>query len=151
MSTRIAGGVAMNRILYVEDDADLRDDVIAILARAGFKIVGASNGREALELCLHSPPDLVITDLVMPEMDGIELIRSLRKIMPELPVIAVSGGLSTAASSARPILNAAKALGAAAVLPKPFRPHDLCRAVERALTHAGATPPGRPTPDPLPA
>lgn len=139
----------MNRILYVEDDTHLRRDVIEVLARAGFEVLGASNGREGLELCLRSPPDLVITDLVMPEMDGIELIRTLRKMLPTLPVIAVSGGLSTAASSARPILNAAKALGAAAVLPKPFRAHDLCRAIERVLARGSIPSPKRSAPDPL--
>lgn len=139
----------MNRILYVEDDAHLRGDVIAVLARAGFEVLGASNGREALDLCLRAPPDLVITDLVMPEMDGIELIRTLRKTLPWLPVIAVSGGLSTSARSARPILNAAKALGAAAVLPKPFRAHDLCRAIERVLARGGDASPRRPAPDPM--
>lgn len=139
----------MNRILYVEDDAHLRHDVVAVLASAGFEAISASNGREALDLCLRSPPDLVITDLVMPEMDGIELIRTLRKTLPTLPVIAVSGGLSTGANSARPFLNAAKALGAAAVLPKPFRAHELCRAIERVLARGDIATPNRSAPDPL--
>lgn len=139
----------MSRILYVEDDAHLRRDVIALLARAGFEVTGASNGREGLDLCLRSPPDLVITDLVMPEMDGIELIRGLREKLPTMPVIAVSGGLSSGPGSARPILNAAKALGAAAVLSKPFHAHDLCRAIERVLARGGVVPSTRSAPDPL--
>jgi len=141
----------MSRILYVEDDAHLRRDVIALLARAGFEATGASNGREGLDLCLRAPPDLVITDLIMPEMDGIELIRGLREKLPAIPVIAVSGGLSSGPGSARPILNAAKALGAAAVLSKPFRADDLCRAIRRVLKRDIGAPCASPTPDPLPA
>jgi CheY-like chemotaxis protein len=97
-----------------------------LLQDAGHEPIFAPNGRSAIRVFERSPADLVVTDLSMPEMDGLELIEALREDDPWLRIIAVSGFGETK-------LAQAKAAGAVAVLAKPVDPGALLEAIEKAL------------------
>lgn len=119
------------RILLVEDDDALRLTLRRSLERAGYETVEAAHGREALARLAEGPVDLVITDIVMPEMEGVELILQLRRSHPRLPVIAMSGGGRTGGDE---YLKLARAGGAAKLLAKPFKPEQLLLAVREVLS-----------------
>jgi CheY-like chemotaxis protein len=105
----------MASILVVEDSDDLRRAVGEILEQAGHEVVLAESGKKAVQLCQEKTFDLVITDLAMPDMDGLELIRSLRTSHPELPVLAMSGTFTGQ------FMKIATTLGAVGTLEKPFK------------------------------
>lgn len=117
-------------IVLVDDDESLRAAMTTILTRAGFNIHSTADGEEALRFIQKNPVSLVITDLIMPQIEGIELIVRLRKARPDLKIIAVSGG-----GRLRPetFLDAAKSLGAWKVMTKPFSTPDLIAAIREAL------------------
>jgi CheY-like chemotaxis protein len=104
------------RILIVDDDVQVRSFLAALLEAEGYTVLQASDGREVQALCDQDDIDLVITDLVMPEQEGLETIHVIRHRWPKLPIIAVSGAFGGA------YLDLAKKLGAAAVIRKPFQP-----------------------------
>ena len=116
----------MSSILVVEDADYLLDVIGATLELAGHDVSLAGSGKEAVRLCQERAIDLVITDLVMPDMGGLELIHSLRQSHPNLPVIAISG-----ASNGR--LKVATELGAVGTLEKPFTASDLLAMVDKIL------------------
>ena len=120
----------MTRILVVDDDADVRAAARAILEDAGHEVVEAVDGAAGLRAYRDASFDLVLCDLFMPDVDGIELIRTLRRGSPNVKVIAMSGG---AFDGTLDLLDLAPYLGAAEVLPKPFSLDELVRAVERVL------------------
>ena len=121
----------MARIIVIEDESAIRRLVVRILGRGGHEIREADNGREGVALHRADAADLVITDIFMPEQDGIETIRQIREFSPDTPILAMSGG------GARELTDASDAgLGAQAVLAKPFSPGELTAAVE-ALLDAG--------------
>jgi CheY-like chemotaxis protein len=107
----------MAGILLVEDDSDLRSMLKSSLSKSHNLIIEASNGREALNKFKSFLIDLVITDFVMPEQDGIGLIMELKKIKPDIKVIAISGGGKAGPSN---YLSIAETLGANAIFSKPF-------------------------------
>ncbi len=118
-------------ILIAEDDAIVREILTNALSTAGHAVSGAANGREAVSLIRTTALDMVITDLWMPEMNGVDLIKWLRHERPALKVIAISGG-----SAAYPIeFSAALAVtwGADAVLPKPLDYPTLVERVKALL------------------
>lgn len=119
-------------VLVVEDVPEVRKAIADCLRREGHVIHCASDGREGLRLMASVPLDLVITDILMPEKDGLEILAEARQKYPPPPVIAVSGGGYLA--DKRSCLKAAKALGAAATIEKPFTREELLGAVGRALT-----------------
>lgn len=123
----------MARILITDDEAPLRAFISAALAPFGHTFVEAARARQALHLHAELPADLVITDLVMPEMDGIEFLRRLRLSSPRVPVIAVSGH-----PKSKIWLNMARLVGADHILAKPFSADELIRAVEDILAAARA-------------
>jgi CheY-like chemotaxis protein len=101
-----------------------------VLTAAGHQALQAEDGREGLRLLeAHAEVSLLITDLIMPEMDGIELIVCARKKWPQLPIVAISGGSLHSATC----LNAAKNLGAIETLGKPFGRNALLTAVTHSL------------------
>jgi DNA-binding response OmpR family regulator len=109
-------------ILLVEDDIELREMLRIALVRKDYIVLEAANGREAL---IHFKPgvtDLVITDLIMPEEDGLKVIMKIREMKPGIKVIAISGGGKAGPGS---YLNLAKALGADVTFSKPFSINDL--------------------------
>ena len=114
-------------ILVVDDEESVRGLFQQVLAGAGYDVVAARDGAEALEKFQERRFDLVLTDLVMPEREGLELIMMLRKERPELKIVAVSGAFGGA------FLEAAKALGATSSLLKPVSPDRLLAAVQGAL------------------
>jgi DNA-binding NtrC family response regulator len=120
-------------ILVIDDEKAVRDTMRRLLERRGHEVREAANGREALK----APPDydLVITDINMPEMDGIEVIMALAERRPGLPVIAISGGGRLPKDL---LLSSADMLGAVQTLPKPFDLTELNEAVDRALASGDA-------------
>lgn len=120
------------RILLVDDDDMLREMLQHALTQLGYAAITASNGREALELVEATAPDLVLTDLVMPEREGIETIMELRRRYPHLQIIAMSGGGQRSAV-APAFLKLAKKLGAARTLSKPFSIGELQLALTELL------------------
>ena len=105
------------------------DAIARTLTAAGHRTTQATDGRRALDRLRAEPADLVLTDLVMPEQDGIETIMALRQLFPGLPVIAMSG----AAGNAGLYLEVARQLGVRRTLPKPFDAPTLLRAIDETL------------------
>jgi len=120
----------MKRILIIEDDDLMRTIIATMLKRAGYETVMAANGIEGLLVFRSSPADLVITDLLMPEKDGLETIRELHGEFPDVPIIAMSAGSQLTALSFLPV---AMRLGAKYLLPKPFDKDFLLKTVAEAL------------------
>jgi DNA-binding response OmpR family regulator len=102
------------RILVIDDDAAILMAVATVLEQSGFQVFTAQSGREATAMILEHPIDLLITDLNMPDEDGIEIIRRLRKDHRQLKVIAMSGAFGPN------IMTVAQKLGAHATLSKPM-------------------------------
>ncbi len=119
---------ATQTILIVDDDPEVRHVLRAMLEAAGFAVAEADNGRQALAECRKLPVKLMITDLVMPEREGIETIKIARQAYPELRIIAISGAFGGE------YLRIAKLLGADAALPKPLRMDALLDAVHRVFS-----------------
>lgn len=124
----------MARILVIDDDPSLRRTMRKVLERAGHDVVEAENGATGMSLVRDSPPDLVVTDLLMPEKEGIETIQEIRAEFPKLPIVAVSGAGS--AEEGGPLLDA-QLFGAEATLSKPFSVEELTETVERVLSEQG--------------
>lgn len=120
----------MARILVVEDEDAFRGMLAEILSREKHEVTTAANGSEAIKLARASVFDLVITDLIMPEKEGIETILELRHISPSTKIIAMSGG---GRGSAKDYLLAASQLGASRTLAKPFSRQELLDAIAAAL------------------
>jgi|SRR6185503_19467004 len=121
----------MARILVIEDEGGLRHVLAGALAAAGHDVVEAENGKEALLRYGQTRPDLVITDLYMPEMDGMEVVIALRKASPALKVIVISGGGDLHMPDIA--LKTALALGAFRAIDKPFELQPFLETVEQAL------------------
>jgi PAS domain S-box-containing protein len=124
----VLGPPRRERILLVDDEDSVRRLLCLILSRAGYEVTEAANGREAIREVRKSHIDLVITDLVMPEQEGIETIRILRQQSPGTRIIAISG-----AAGGR-YLDIADALGADAILPKPIAADVLAAKVREVLS-----------------
>ena len=120
----------MARILIIDDDADLRTTLRDLLEQAGYAVVEAHDGHAGLTSYEAAPTDLIITDLLMPEREGLETITALRRINPQVKIIAITGGGQTGQLD---FLRAAAVLGAQRTLHKPFNRQTLLAAV-RDLT-----------------
>jgi CheY-like chemotaxis protein len=120
----------MAGILLVEDDHDLRTMLKSSLQKGSHLIIEASDGKEALQKFKSLLIDLVITDLVMPEQDGIGLIMELKKLKPDIKIIAISGGGKAGPAN---YLSIAETLGADAVFAKPFSLNSFQEKVEEIL------------------
>jgi two-component system cell cycle response regulator CpdR len=117
----------MSRILLAEDDNDMRRFLVKALQNAGHDVVAFDNGRSAYERIREEPFTLLLTDIVMPEMDGIELARRSTELDPDLKVMFITGFAAVA-------LNPdSKAPKNAKVLSKPFHLRDLVNEIERLL------------------
>ncbi len=120
----------MARILIVDDTADMRELLKNIVELAGHQVVEAESGRAGLESFATQPADLVMTDIIMPDMDGNELIAKLRAVAPKVKIVAVSGGGRVRNLG---VLQVAQKFGADRVLSKPFRKEDVLRVVDELL------------------
>lgn len=120
----------MSRILIIDDEQAIRSVLRRALERAGHEVSEADDGRAGLKQIAQSPFDLVVTDIVMPKMEGIEFILQVHREQPGLKVIAVSGGGRVAPKA---YLDMARSAGAVSVLAKPFAIEEFLAAVAAAL------------------
>ena len=114
-------------VLVVDDDAEIRNVLRLMLETGGYHVLEAANGRQAVVEILRQPVNLVLTDLIMPEQEGIETIQALRRDHPQPRIIAMSGAFGGE------FLRIPKLLGAHSTLQKPLRMDDVLDAVARAL------------------
>lgn len=121
----------MPSILLVDDDPLVRASTRRVLERSGHTVIEVGDGFEAIQVVAEGPVDLVVTDILMPDIDGIRLILELREQRPEIPIVAISGGGKMVALDL--LLADAEELGAVACIPKPFEIDELLDAVARAL------------------
>jgi len=130
----------MQRILIVDDEQDVRDSVKCVLDLAGYVLLTAAHAAEALEQLGRTPTDLVITDIIMPKINGVQAIQSIRRAFPLVRIVAISGGGNFGVAGYQPTaiatnayLKSAEEAGAHLVLTKPFEAEDLLEAVEKVL------------------
>lgn len=127
----------MATLLVIDDDDALLEALRQILERADHRVTLARNGREGYQRFTADRFDLVITDILMPEQEGLETINQLRQAAPDLPILAISGG--GAAMEAQFTLTLASRLGAVRTLVKPFTRQELLDAVEALLPDPSRT------------
>ena len=120
------------KILVIDDDDQMRVLLRQVMEWAGFEVTEAEDGREGMQQQRRQPADLVITDLIMPEQEGMETIRLLKKEFPQTRIIAISGGGRIGPEA---YLPAAQELGADRVFSKPFDVRELAGAVKELLAH----------------
>ncbi len=125
----------MERVLVIDDEAQIRSMIRLVLEREGYVVGEAADGAEGIRLFRETPADLIITDLIMPNKDGIGMMLELTKDFPTVNIIAMSGG-----GLNRPdgYLMGAKKLGAVHTLAKPINRQELLRVVKDALKSKSA-------------
>ena len=118
-------------VLLVEDHADTREMYASFFGSEGFRVVEAVDGVEALSRLADEKPDLMLLDLGLPRLSGVQVLRAIRQQarLADLPVVVVSGQLD--------LLNAANDIAADVICPKPCEPRELLRAVRSVLARAG--------------
>jgi two-component system, cell cycle response regulator CpdR len=119
--------VTMSRILLAEDDESMRGFLVRALKKAGYEVIDYANGEEAYERLKSEPFTLLLTDIVMPKMDGIELARRASELDPDLKIMFITGFAAVVLN------NDIAAPKDARVLSKPFHLKDLVREVDRLL------------------
>lgn len=120
----------MYNILLLDDETFIQDLFSQFLTHEGYNVECVSNGREGLQKLREFDADLVITDIMMPEMDGLEVVREIRKNRSDLPVIAISGGMRNAAVN---FVSVAKEFGADAIFEKPVSLSDLLSSIKQLV------------------
>ena len=120
----------MSRILIIDDEELVRYALRAVLESADHDVIEAENGMKGIELCNAHPVDLVITDIIMPEKEGVETIIELRRAFPDVKIIAISGGGRSGGVS---YLKLAQGFGADQIMPKPFGMDEMLSTVQRVL------------------
>jgi DNA-binding response OmpR family regulator len=118
------------RILIIDDEVQIREMLGQMLSREGYQVLHASNGKDGMKICREQHIDLIITDIIMPEKDGIETILELRRELSHLKVIAISGGGRLGPDG---YLEMAKKLGAHRTFFKPFNRKEILDAVQELL------------------
>ena len=126
----------MARVLVVDDDDLVRDAVRAMLASGGHEVALAVDGEDGLQQFEHERFDLVLCDVIMPNMDGLEMVRELRRLSADIPIISMTGSFMRSTGGAH--LNAVylrlcSELGATKVIAKPFRARELLALVAQCL------------------
>lgn len=125
----------MRRILIIDDDKFVRTSIRAVLEGAEYEVAEAGDADAGIDLQHRTPFDVVIVDLVMPNKEGLETIRELKRDYPNLPIVAISGGGSIVRKN---FVQAAELFGATATLEKPFGGDDLLSTLDRAVALASA-------------
>lgn len=123
-------GVNSSKILVIDDDELIRMTCRNILKKLNYQVVEAENGVRGLEQFAKDTPAIVITDMLMPDKEGLETISEIRAKSGKVKIIAMSGGGATQNMN---FLNLAKQLGADVILSKPFKPEELISAVKSVL------------------
>ena len=121
----------MKRILVIDDDMQMRQMLQQMLEREGYDVVDAPDGKEGMKLYRQDPTDLIITDIIMPEKEGVETIIELRRDFPDVKIIAISGG--SRGIDAESCLFAVNQFGADCVFSKPFDRKELLEAISGLL------------------
>lgn len=129
------GTVSLHRVLIVDDDPLVRGAIGACLRHSGYVVHEASDGRKALAFLSHRSVELVIADILMPDLDGIELVMRLADRYPDIKIMAISG---EGQFGPGPLLTMAGHLGAHRTLAKPFEPAQLVQMVQEII--GGAVP-----------
>jgi YesN/AraC family two-component response regulator len=124
----------MKRLLIIDDDFFVRDMLERLMRKAGFDVATAENGADALKLHRSNPADLVITDIIMPEKEGLETITEFRRFFPAVKVIAISGGGRIGPAN---YLKMATLLGADRTFAKPVDTTQLLSSVKELLAPDG--------------
>ena len=120
----------MARILIIDDESQIRSMLRLMLERAGYEIAEAPDGIEGIRQYRENPADLIITDLIMPNKDGIGMIIDLKKEFPKVKILAMSGG---GVNRPEGYLDGAKKLGATRTLTKPIDREEMLKAVKETL------------------
>lgn len=120
----------MAKIIVIDDDEMVRTMVARVLIRAGHEVRQAEDGAQGLALFRAQPPDVVVTDILMPGKEGIETIRELRRVAPQARIIAMSGG---GEGHNLGYLDFARHLGADEAIAKPFLPEELTAMIDRLI------------------
>ena len=116
----------ITRVLVIDDNSDIRDTLRWLLEGEGYAVSVAANGLEGLRLQRNEPADVVVTDIFMPEQDGIETLWKFREEFPNVPIVVMSGG---GAARGTDYLSVARELGATKTLKKPLDPQELIDVV----------------------
>ena len=122
----------MSRVMVIDDDAAVRLLLRKALERDGHSVIEEPDGKSALRHLAGTPPDLVISDVFMPDMDGIDLLIRVREVFPEITIFVMSGGGRYLDKDS--ILAAASKLGATSVFEKPFKIEEVLKAVRGVLS-----------------
>jgi len=123
----------MAKILVIDDDRMVRDTLKIILVAAGHEVMLTEDGNRGMQAFSTFTPDLVITDILMPEKEGMETIRDLRQLQPDIPIIAISGGGRVGNMS---FLRVAERFGANRTITKPFEPEHIVATIAELLPKA---------------
>ena len=126
------------RVLVIDDEKNMRHLLKTMLEKEGYVVTEAADGKEAIRLFRRKPADLIITDIIMPEQEGLKTIFDLRREHPRIKIIAISGGGQYGLSD---YLEAATAFGADRTFAKPFDRGDLVKAVRQLLSQQRSNPP----------
>ncbi|MEX1021243.1 MAG: response regulator [Litorilinea sp.] len=126
----------MARILIIDDNAEIRLILAEVLDEAGYTTVTAPSGKHAIDFHLDAPVDMVITDIFMPDTDGLEVIYQFRRRFPDVKIIAISGG---GARGLTELLTVAKRMGAQRTFMKPFEWQEILNAVAELVPPAADT------------
>ena len=121
----------MARILIIDDDVRVLETYCLILKHAGYEVAVTVDGEKGIKAFRGIIPDLIITDIIMPEKDGLEIIRELKRDFPDVKIIAISGGDKVGPGN---YLKMAKNLGALCILTKPIEQKELLAAVQKCLS-----------------
>ena len=113
-------------ILVIEDEEDIREFLVTVFQQAGYTVIEASNGKAGMKAVRESAVDIVVTDIVMPDQEGMETIRAIRSANPGIKIIAISGAVNKEL-----YLKVAGGLGADASLKKPFQSDAILKTVEQ--------------------
>ncbi|HDS08249.1 MAG TPA: response regulator [Bacteroides sp.] len=123
------------KILIIDDEPYILMMLKKMLEKAGYDVDLASNGREGMELFQKEPACLVITDIIMPEKEGLETIREMKRLSPDLKIIAMSGGGKISAEN---YLETASIFGATKIIEKPFTQNEMVSAVKELIPPGSA-------------
>jgi DNA-binding response OmpR family regulator len=122
----------MTHVLVIDDDEQMREMLAQMITREGYSVSTAVDGEEGLATMRRQPADLVVTDILMPKMDGIDLIVELRRAFPDVKILAISGGRRSISPGFN--LQSAALVSGCAVLSKPFTRDQLVGRIRSCLT-----------------
>ena len=119
------------KVLIIDDDELVRMTMCGVLRKLGWTLIEAKNGNEGIDLFKKEKPDLVITDMLMPDKEGLETISDIRALSPKAKIIAISSG---GHSRNMAFLDLAQQVGANRIMSKPIKPDELLNAVKSILS-----------------